>query len=114
MRIAPRAYLCGSAWLAGGDVADTGFDELRDLCSQAGDNLSLAMGIGGQVLARTFHNDIREASRLATDFVELLESAGNPTVVVGMSHPAIVAKCEAGEMAEALRLSQRVIELAGR
>ena len=29
-----------------------------------------------------------------------------------MSHAAIVAKCEAGEMIEALRLSQRVIELA--
>ncbi len=112
MRIAPRAYLCGSAWLADGNVADTGFDELRDLCTQTGDKVSLAMGIGGQVMARTFHNDIREASRLATDFVELLESVGNPTVVVGMSHAAIVAKCEAGEMIEALRLSQRVIELA--
>ena len=75
MRIAPRAYLCGSAWLADGNVADTGFDELRDLCTQTGDEVSLAMGIGGQVMARTFHNDIREASRLATDFVELLESS---------------------------------------
>jgi hypothetical protein len=112
MRIAPRAHLCGSAWLAGADVADTGFGELRDLCAQVGDNVSLAIGMGGQVMARTFHNRLREASRLATDYVELLESIGNPTVMIAGAHPAIVAKCEAGEMGEALRLSQRVIELA--
>ena len=31
MRIAPRTLLCGSHWRAGGDLADTGFDELRKL-----------------------------------------------------------------------------------
>jgi adenylate cyclase len=112
MRIAPRAHLCGTAWLAGGNIADTGFDELRELCTQAGDDVSLAMGMGGQVLARTFHNEIREASRLATSYTQLLESIDNPTLMVGMAHAAIVAKCEAGEMTEALRLSRRVIELA--
>jgi adenylate cyclase len=112
MRIAPRAQLCGSAWLDGADVAATGFDELRELCTQAGDNVSLAMGLGGQVMARTFHNDLREASKLAADYVELLESIGNPTVMIAGAHPAIVAKCEAGEMVEALRLSQQVIDLA--
>jgi adenylate cyclase len=33
MRIAPRTLLCGSTWRAGLGVADTGFDELRDLCT---------------------------------------------------------------------------------
>jgi adenylate cyclase len=112
MRIAPRASLCGTAWMAGGPVAEAGFHELADLCAQAGDKVSLVAGMGGQVMARTFHNEIREASRLATEYVGLLESIGHPTMVIGMCHPAIVAKCEAGEMAEALRLSQRVIELA--
>ena len=37
MRIAPRTLLCGSAWRVGGSGADTGFDELRDLCTAAGD-----------------------------------------------------------------------------
>ena len=37
MRISPRAMLCGSAWLAGGAVADTGFDELAELCAQVGE-----------------------------------------------------------------------------
>lgn len=111
-RIAPRASLCGTAWMAGGSVAEAGFDELAELCAQAGDKVSLAAGMGGQVMARTFHNEIREASRLATEYVALLESIGYRTIIVGMCHPAIVAKCEAGEMAEALRLSRRVIELA--
>ena len=112
MRIAPRAQLCATAWLAGANVADTDFDELRDLCDQVSDKVSLAMGMGGQVMARTFHNEIRDASRLATDYIELLESIGNPTVTVGAAPPAIVAKCEAGEMVEALRLGQRVVQLA--
>lgn len=112
MRIAPRATLCGTAWMAGGPVAEAGFHELAELCAQAGDKVSLAAGMGGQVMARTFHNEVREASRLATEFIGLLESIGHPTMMIGMCHPAIVAKCEAGEMAEASRLSQRVIELA--
>ena len=37
MRIAPRTLLCGSHWRAGGDLADTGFDELRKLTVAAGD-----------------------------------------------------------------------------
>ena len=32
MRIAPRALLCASAFRVGGSIADTGFDELRELC----------------------------------------------------------------------------------
>ena len=47
MRIAPRTLLCGTAWMAGGSLADTGFDELRDLASVAGDKVSLAMGMTG-------------------------------------------------------------------
>ena len=42
MRIAALALLCGIAWLTGGSVADTGFDELEDLCARAGDKVSLA------------------------------------------------------------------------
>ncbi|OMC44506.1 adenylate/guanylate cyclase domain-containing protein [Mycobacterium sp. IS-1264] len=112
MRIAPRASLCATAWMAGGPVAGAGFDELAELCAEAGDKVSLAVGLGGQVMARTFHNEIREASRLATEYIGLLESIGDPTMMIGACHPAVVAKCEAGEMAEALRLCQRVIELA--
>jgi adenylate cyclase len=112
MRIAPRASLCGTAWLVGGTVADTGYDELAELCVQAGEKVSLIVAMGGQVMALSMHNQVREASRLASEYMALLESIGNPTMLIGLSPPAVVAKCEAGEMAEALRLSRRVIELA--
>jgi adenylate cyclase len=49
MRIAPRALISVSTFRAGGSVADTGFEELRDLASAAGDRVSLAMGMAGQV-----------------------------------------------------------------
>jgi adenylate cyclase len=96
----------------GGSVSDIGFDELRELSRQAGDDVSLAIGMLGLLMARTLHNEIHEASRLATDYIALLESIGDPTLVIGMSQAAILAKCEAGEMRDALRLSERVIDLA--
>ena len=55
MRIAPRTLLCGTTWRVGGSLADTGFDELRDLCTAAGDQLSLAIGMTGLVMAHDFH-----------------------------------------------------------
>ena len=110
MRIAPRSALCGTAWLVGGSVSDTGFDELQELCRQAADDRSLAIGMLGLLMARTLHNEFREASRLATDYIALLESIGDPTLLIGQA--AILAKIEAGEMRDALRLSERVIELA--
>ena len=83
MRIAPRTLLCGSAWRVGGSGADTGFDELRDLCTAAGDQRSLAIGMAGQVIAQCTNAHRREASRLATEHTALLESIGDPTLTVG-------------------------------
>ena len=42
----------------------------------------------------------------------LLESVGDPTLTVGLSFAPIYAKAESAEMCEALRWSQRVIDLA--
>jgi len=112
MRIAPRTLLCGSAWRVGGSGADTGFDELRDLCTAAGDKVSLAIGMTGQVMAQFTNAHRREASRLATEHTALLESIGDPTLTVGLSFAALAAKCETGEMADVLRLAQRVIDVA--
>jgi adenylate cyclase len=112
MRIAPRTLLCGSAFRVGGSGADTGFDELRDLCTAAGDQVSLAIGMTGLVMAQLLKGYRREASRLATEHTALLESIGDPTLTVGLSFAALAAKHEAGEMAEVLRLAQRVIDLA--
>ncbi len=110
MQIAPRSALCATAWLVGGSVSDTGFDELQELSRQAGDDRSLAIGMLGLLMARTLHNEFREAAKLATDYIALLESIGDPTLLIGQA--AILAKTEAGEMREALRISERVIEMA--
>ncbi|CAM4393840.1 adenylate/guanylate cyclase domain-containing protein [Mycobacterium senriense] len=112
LQIAPRNLLCGTLWRTGGSVADTGFDELRDLCTAADDKVSLAIGMTGFIMALTFHNRFREAAQVASEQSALLESIGDPTLTVALLFAAIYAKCEAGEMIEALRLSDRLIELA--
>jgi adenylate cyclase len=112
MRIAPRTLLCASAWRVGGSGADSGFDELRDLCTAAGDQRSLVIGMTGRVQEQYMNARRREASRLATEHVELLELIGDPTLTVALSFAAMGAKQETGEMAEVLRLAQRVIDLA--
>jgi adenylate cyclase len=113
MRIAPRTLLSGSAWRVGGSGADTGFDELRDLCTTAGDKRSLAIGMTGLLMAQYLNAHHREASRLATEHTAVLESIGDPTLTVGLSFAALAAKHDTGEMAEVLRLAQRVIDVAG-
>ncbi len=47
MQIAPRTLLCATAFRVGGSGAETGFDELRELCEAAGDKRSLAIGMTG-------------------------------------------------------------------
>jgi class 3 adenylate cyclase len=112
MRIAPRTLLCGTLWRAGGSVADTGFGELRELCTAADDKVSLAIGMTGFIMALTHHNRFREAAQVASELSNLLESIGDPTLTVALLFAGIYAKCEAGEMIEALRLADRLIDLA--
>jgi adenylate cyclase len=112
MRIAPRTLLSGSAWRVGGSGADTGFDELRDLCTAARDQRSLAIGMTGQVLAQVFNAHRGEAARLATEHIALLESIGDPTLTVALCGLTLVAKHETAAIAEVLRVAQRVIDLA--
>lgn len=112
MQIAPRNLLCGTLWRTGGSIADTGFDELRDLCTAADDKVSLAIGMTGFIMALTFHNRFHEAAHVASEQSQLLESIGDPTLTVALLFAAIYAKCQAGQMVEALRLSDRLIDLA--
>src|SRR6516162_4724697 len=111
-RITPRTLLCASAWRVGGSGADTGFNELRELCAATGDQRSLAIGMAGLVTEHFLKANRREASRLAAEHVELLESIGDPTLAVALSFAALVAKQDTGEMAEVMRWAQRVIDLA--
>jgi class 3 adenylate cyclase len=112
MRIAPRTMLCGIAWRIRAHVAGARFDELRQLCTAAGDKASLAIGLTGLVGDHTYHARLREASRLASEQMALTESIGDPTLTVGLSFTVIYVKLESAEYSEGLRWSQRVIDLA--
>ena len=114
MRIAPRTLLCGSAWRRFHDDIAARFEELRELCAQAGDKASLAVGMAGMVIENMHHARIGEASRLASECMALVESLGDPTLIVELSFAACVAKLQAAEWDDALRWSQSVIELADR
>jgi adenylate cyclase len=112
MRIEPRSLLCASAFRVGGSGADTGFDELRDLCAAAGDQRSLAIGMAGWVIAHAMKGNNPESSRLASELVGLLDSIGDSTLTVALLITAMIGKHETAEMAEILRLAQYVIYLA--
>ncbi len=111
MRIAPRTMLCGTAFRVQ-QVAGKRFDELRESCTAAGDKASLAIGMAGLVMEHGYQGRMREASRLASEHVALIESIGDPTLTVGLFIAPIYAKAESGKWGDVLRLSQRVIDLA--
>ena len=112
MRIAPRTMLCGIAWRVHVNVAGDRFEELRELCTAAGDKASLAIAMAGLVFDHALQGRIREASRLASEAWALIESIGDATLTVGLSFPVIYAKGQAGEWCDVLRWSQRAIDLA--
>jgi len=112
MCIAPRTMLCGIAWRVHVNNVGDRFDEMRKLCSAAGDKASLAIAMAGLVVDQTFQDRVREASRLASEAITLIESIGDPTLMVGLSFTPIRAKMASGEWSEMLRLSQRVIDLS--
>ena len=112
MRIAPRTMLCATAIRVHAQVAGARFDELRELCTAAGDKASLAIAMAGLVIDHVYQGRVREASQLASENMALIESLGDPALTVGLSTTPIVAKIESGEWSDVLRWSQRVIELA--
>jgi len=113
MRIAPRTMLCATAYRARAHDAGARFDELRQLCVAAGDKPSLAIAMAGLVMDHAYQGQIRQASRLASEAMALIESLADATLTVGLSFPAIYAKIESGEYSDVLRWSQRMVDLSG-
>jgi class 3 adenylate cyclase len=112
MRIAPSTMLCGTGWRVTADVAGDRFDELRELCSAAGDKASLGIATAGFVVGYAHQDRLRDASRLAWEAWALAESVGDATLTVGLSFPVIYGKIESAEWSDVLRWSQTVIDLA--
>ena len=113
MRIAPRTMLCATDWQARQSQESRGrFAELRELCSAAGDKVSLAIGMTGLATELLYAGRSREGSRLASEQMALLESIGDPTLTIGLAFVAFANWFDAGEFGEILRWSQTVIDLA--
>ena len=113
MRIAPRTMLCATDLQAREVQESQGrFAELRELCSAAGDKVSLAIGMTGLATELMYAGRSREASRLSSEQMALLESIGDPTPTMGL---AVIAFCNwlgVGEFGEVLRWSQTIVDLA--
>src|SRR5271166_418458 len=113
MRIAPRTMLCATAWQARAVHESRGrFAELRELCSAAGDKVSLAIAMTGLATELMFAGRAREGSRLASEQMALLESIGDPNLTIGLAFVAFANWFESGEFGEVLRWSQTIIDLA--
>ena len=112
MGIPPRSMLCGTAFRVHEHVAGDRFNELRELCTAAGDKASLAIGMAALVIDHTHHARIREASQLASEAMALIESLGDPALMVGLSFAVIAAKIKSAEWHDVLLWSQRAIDLA--
>jgi hypothetical protein len=111
MCIAPLRMLCGNAFRVHVSTSDR-FEELRQLCELAGDKASLAIGMAGVFFEHVFDGRVRDASRLASEQITLIESIGDPTLFVGLSPLAMTVKVRTGEMADVLRWSDTAVELA--
>ena len=88
------------------------FEELRELCTAAGDKASLAIGMAGLVMEHVIRGRQIEASQLASENMALIESIGDPALTVALSFTSCVAKIQVAEMEDVLRWSQAVIDLA--
>jgi class 3 adenylate cyclase len=113
MRIAPRTMLCATDWQGRAAQESRGrFAELRELCSAAGDKVSLAIGMSGLATEHLFAGR-PQGSRLASEQMALLESIGDPTLTIGLAFVAFANWFSVGEFGEILRWSQTIIDLAG-
>jgi adenylate cyclase len=112
MRIAPRTLLCAHEYRIRSGRADVAFAELKALCVGNDDKRSLAIGLAGLALATQLDGRTQEASVLARELVQLLESMDEPALTVALSIAYLNINLGAGNIREVLRLAERVIELA--
>lgn len=104
MRITPRAMLCGNAYRLHSYSAADRFEELTELCIAAGDKTSLYVAMVGVVMDHVQKGRVREGSQLARQTADLIQTIG--------ANPASSHDDQWGAGREALRQSQRVVDLA--
>jgi class 3 adenylate cyclase len=109
MRIAPRSLLCSNVFRRFHPDMPARFEELRELCTAAGDKASLAIGMSGLVMEHVVRGRLQEASVLASETMILIESIDDPSLTVALSFASCVAKVQVNEMEDVLRWAQAVI-----
>jgi adenylate cyclase len=112
MRIAPRTLWCANGWRVRKPVAGNRFEELERLCAEAGDKSSIAIATMGLMGESLFAGRLVDTSRLAGEYMTLIQSIGDPALTVGLTVGPAVAKILTGEMAEARQWCADVIDLA--
>jgi hypothetical protein len=113
MRIAPRTLLCATDWQAREVQESRGrFAELRELCSAAGDKLSLAIGMTALATELLYAGRTREGARMASQQMALLESIGDPTPTMGLAPIAFCNWLGVGDFGQILRWSQTIVDVA--
>lgn len=113
-RIAPRAQLTFRPWLVGETADDERrFDELRELATQSGDLLSLAMGMAGRVTSLALiHGRPRDAAALASELAELIDRIDEAAAERAEMLLAVAfAQYVSGSVERALRAVNRLREM---
>ena len=111
MRIAPRVMLCAFGIRIQATTTDERFAELQQLCTAADDKSSLAFGMAGMLMVHVLHGRVREASELASEYMTLVESIGDPTLTVLLAFVALPIKMETGPIVDALRWAEQCIDM---
>ena len=112
MRIAPRTALRATDWRVHAEDSDARFEELRRLCTLAGDKTSLALAMMGPMSEYAQHGDPQTASQLASEQIAMLDSIGDPALTAQAAFGAMGIKAQVGEMREVMRWAQTTIEFA--
>jgi class 3 adenylate cyclase len=112
MQTTTRIMLCATAWRVGIATADTGFDELQQLCGASGDALSQTITTALLVSARHRDGDVAGAFLLAKEVVAWADSFGDDDTAIRLMANVTVVILSVGETNEVLRIAQRIIDLA--
>lgn len=72
------------------------------------------MAISGTTGEKINGGEVAEASKLASEYMAIIESVGDPALTVGLAFPAMIAKMQALEADDVMRWSGTVIALAER
>ncbi len=113
MRIDPRTMLCATALQARDAEESQGrFAELKELCTAAGDKVSLAIGMSGPATELMYAGHVREAAQLCSQQVTLFESIDDPTPAMSLAAVAFCNWLGVLDFEEISRWSQTIVDLA--